>query len=450
MLAPLVCFVAGSVYVARLSAEIGAASLSIATNGAPSVVYLARMRNDMRRVEQRAMMARQGSVPAARAAVAELTQDFDRAEVAYRLLPTYPGELALGQAMDRRREPFLAAVDGLLDGAGQGSAPPLEALARLRGTAEDLSEAIGAVMELNAGQVEAAGKTIAALRERTLWLSVARDALAFAFVAAGTALGVRASLQQASVSAERRRLDQARLAELDVFAGRVAHDLRDMLAVIGMRANLGEHAETRQAATEALARISRQSHRMSATIDALLGFARAAAPPAPGACSEAGAVAHEVAADARLLAGEADVEIRVEPITAAVACDATVLAVILSNLVKNSVKYAGQGPRAERRITLRARRLGSCALRFDVEDTGPGLPPGSEARAFEPFVQLGGGAGAKEGIGLGLATVKRLVEANGGAVGVDSRPGAGCCFWFTLPLAPGVTADASRRTPGTG
>jgi signal transduction histidine kinase len=206
--------------------------------------------------------------------------------------------------------------------------------------------------------------------------------------------------------------------------------------VILMRASMGEQAKTLEAATEALARITHQSHRMSATIDALLTFARAAAQPEPGARSDPGAVVQEVVADMRLLAGEARTEIVVEPLrAAAVACDPVVLGVVISNLVRNAVKYMGDGSRGVRRITLRGRRRGP-RLRFEVEDTGPGLPPGCEARVFEPFVRLEETKHRQQGIGLGLATVKRLVEANGGEVGVESRPGVGCRFWFTLPLAP--------------
>ncbi len=432
LLAPLLCFVLGSVYVASLSEEIGAASLSIAANGGPSVVYLSAMRNDVRRIEQRAMLVRPGSAAETRAIVAELMGALAGADVAYRALPSYPGELALSAVMERRRAPFLAVATGLIDRADQGLLPSDEALLQLRAAAENLSDAIGAVIQLNADQVEQAGSTIARLRERMLLLSVARDALAFAFVVVGTTLGLRTWRREAALAEERRRLDHDRVAELDVFAGRVAHDLRDLLGVILMRASLGERAQTLEAATDALARITRQSHRMSATIDALLAFARAAARPAPGARSDAAAVVQEVAADARLLAGEARADIEVEPLRAAViACDPVVLGVVLANLVRNAVKYAGG-----RRITLRGYRWRSRLFRFEVEDSGPGLPPGAEGRIFEPFVRLERDARVEDGIGLGLATVKRLVEANGGEVGVESRPGVGCRFWFTLPLAP--------------
>lgn len=77
----------------------------------------------------------------------------------------------------------------------------------------------------------------------------------------------------------------------------------------------------------------------------------------------------------------------------------------------------------------------AAAVRFEVEDTGPGLPPGTEERVFEPFVQLEANRRGREGVGLGLATARRLVEAHGGEIGVTSRPALGCCFWFTLPAA---------------
>jgi signal transduction histidine kinase len=106
------------------------------------------------------------------------------------------------------------------------------------------------------------------------------------------------------------------------------------------------------------------------------------------------------------------------------------LTVVLSNLIRNAIHYAREGPR-EHRVLVRATSAPP-GVRFEVDDTGPGLEPGTEARIFEPFVRLGDGGG---GIGLGLATVKRLVAAHGGRVGVRSSPGRGCCFWFELPAA---------------
>jgi signal transduction histidine kinase len=111
------------------------------------------------------------------------------------------------------------------------------------------------------------------------------------------------------------------------------------------------------------------------------------------------------------------------------------LASIVSNLVRNAVKYVGDAP--ERRVAVRARRLDG-VVRIEVEDNGPGLPEGLGSRSFEPFVR---GAGSREpGIGLGLATVKKVTEAHGGKVDVRSVPGRGARFGIELPAAEDLTA----------
>ena len=79
-------------------------------------------------------------------------------------------------------------------------------------------------------------------------------------------------------------------------------------------------------------------------------------------------------------------------------------------------------------------------VRFEVEDTGPGLPPELVSHAFDPYVR---GAGTSEpGLGLGLATVRRLVEGHFGRYGVVSRPGEGALFWFELPSAEHSSSHA--------
>jgi signal transduction histidine kinase len=132
--------------------------------------------------------------------------------------------------------------------------------------------------------------------------------------------------------------------------------------------------------------------------------------------------------------GEREIEIVAElaaPGTAA--CNPGVLASLVSNLLRNAIKYAG-GVRAPH-IIVRARalndRLGRPRVRIEVEDNGPGLPAALGDQVFEPYVR-GPGSG-KPGIGLGLATVKRITDAHGGRVGVRSVPGQGCTFAVELP-----------------
>jgi signal transduction histidine kinase len=122
-----------------------------------------------------------------------------------------------------------------------------------------------------------------------------------------------------------------------------------------------------------------------------------------------------------------------------------VLLSLVANLADNAIKYARGGGR----VVIRA-AAHSAKVRVEVEDDGPGLPPNLAERVFEPFVR---GAGREiPGLGLGLATVKRLAEAHGGRVGVRSEPGRGSTFWFELPRATtaGVSSSTTAAGRGTG
>lgn len=104
---------------------------------------------------------------------------------------------------------------------------------------------------------------------------------------------------------------------------------------------------------------------------------------------------------------------------------------ILINLVNNAIKFTPPGGR----IRISARPDGA-HLRVAVEDNGIGIAPDDLPKLFKPFSQLDmSDTRSAGGTGLGLSITKALVEAHGGTIGVDSEPGKGSCFWFTLPLA---------------
>jgi heavy metal sensor kinase len=120
----------------------------------------------------------------------------------------------------------------------------------------------------------------------------------------------------------------------------------------------------------------------------------------------------------------------IEP--AAVLGDAGALRRALGNLVDNAVKYTPAGGKVE--LSLLA---GEGQARIVVRDTGIGIDPADAARIFDPFVRLDAARSRDAGgAGLGLALVRAIVDAHGGAVAVDSAPGAGSCFTIRLPLAP--------------
>jgi CheY-like chemotaxis protein len=103
------------------------------------------------------------------------------------------------------------------------------------------------------------------------------------------------------------------------------------------------------------------------------------------------------------------------------------------NLASNAIKFTRQGEVVVD-VSLHATAT-SEQLYFEVRDTGIGLAPQAVAKLFQPFTQADSSTTRKYGgTGLGLSIVKRLVEMMGGEVGVDSQPGTGSKFWFTLPL----------------
>jgi two-component system, OmpR family, phosphate regulon sensor histidine kinase PhoR len=104
---------------------------------------------------------------------------------------------------------------------------------------------------------------------------------------------------------------------------------------------------------------------------------------------------------------------------------------VFTNLLDNAIKYCGPGTR----VRLRAQWTGN-TLRVELADSGPGIEPRHLPRLFERFYRVDSGRSRDMGgTGLGLSIVKHLVEAMSGTIGVESIPGRGATFWFTLPTA---------------
>ena len=110
--------------------------------------------------------------------------------------------------------------------------------------------------------------------------------------------------------------------------------------------------------------------------------------------------------------------------------DSQRLSQVIDNLATNAVKYGGSGGV----VIFRVLRVLD-GVRIEVTDNGPGLTVEKQAQLFEPFNRLGLERSVVEGHGIGLALAKRLVELQGGVIGVDSEPGQGATFWVELPAA---------------
>ena len=82
-------------------------------------------------------------------------------------------------------------------------------------------------------------------------------------------------------------------------------------------------------------------------------------------------------------------------------------------------------------MTVAARQLPD-RLRFEIKDSGPGIPLEYQREVFQKFFRIPGGVSGAAGLGLSIA--KEIVEAHGGEIGVESEPGSGATFYFLLPL----------------
>jgi CheY-like chemotaxis protein len=119
---------------------------------------------------------------------------------------------------------------------------------------------------------------------------------------------------------------------------------------------------------------------------------------------------------------------------------------ILLNLIGNAIKFTEEGHVL---VELQCDQSPESArlFRFSIQDTGCGIPPARTHFLFRKFTQADGSISRKYGgTGLGLAISKNLVEAMGGSIGVESEPGRGSTFWFTLPL-PLAAGEESRHGP---
>jgi signal transduction histidine kinase len=221
--------------------------------------------------------------------------------------------------------------------------------------------------------------------------------------------------------------------ELDAFAGRVAHDLRNPLGTIVFTTEtLEQHGND----PRAIERMRRGTRRIQDLINDLLVLSRAGGELGHTTCNLA-VISARIGEDFGERFGK-DADLRPDVEAATVPYSETLLAQAVWNLVENAVKYRREGVRPEVRVT--GRSIGA-SYELTIADNGLGMSNEEAARAFEPFYRVGQAHGVM-GTGLGLAIVKRVVEAHRGTVSVTSRPGEGSTFVLSLPIA-GKEPEAS-------
>ncbi len=234
-------------------------------------------------------------------------------------------------------------------------------------------------------------------------------------------------------------LERSTLSARDEIMAVVAHDLRTPINVVTTQASLMAAGKAIDVVTVGKA-LDRSAARMQRLVADLLAFAGLEVGHLTVEVSQVDirTVGHHVIeqlghtalrGNVELLLVAPDREIRA-------VCDPDRIEQALGNLVANAIKFTPAGGSV--RVEISAGHDGAI---FRVADTGPGIDPQHTVEIFRPFWQAPGAP--KQGVGLGLAITRGIVEARGGSLTVENVPGAGATFSFTLPFSATGRASAS-------
>ncbi len=436
---------ASSVYSQRSLVEVHSQAESLLSHALPGIDQLTTMRASLRHLDIAFdHFLATGSSPD-RTELEETIRELDRAATAYLALPSFPGERALwteaALRMDEMKQSLWRAV---ADRAGSAPAAISYGADPVHRVVGQVDKSVHGLVLFNVQQAHAVVVRSEAALRRSELVPLVIDALGLGLAGVVALFGVRAIRRYTRYRVEHERLLALRADELEQFAARVAHDIRNPLSGVSLvLGSLRWNAEKGSAQFKLAERGVAAMTRVSRIIEGLYDFACAGARPQPGAKASVVAALTDAVAEVRQKAAETLIEVRIAPIggpclegqpkgDAEVACSPGILAVLISNLIHNSVKYMSDGP--VRTITARVVRR-SGRVRVEIEDTGAGIPLELQGTIFEPYVRAPNLT--QPGIGLGLATVKRIVLAHGGTVGLRSAPGRGSLLWFELPAASG-------------
>lgn len=443
IVAVAVGFLAAAIAIQRASREIDSLSDSIVHNASPSIERLASLRGSTLQAELAlAGYLAEGHSAAPHSQVA-LTRSLGEVESAvhdYLRLPLFPDEQRYRSEVQEAWARFDESAKrgrALVDAGDQRGARSWFTSAVEPNAARLLDAAMDAI-EFNAEKDRVLAFRIKQARLRTTLLTYGLATLCIALGVSGAFLVHLRARARRALDRAHAELLEARSAELEQFAGRVAHDIRGPLSTARIAGDLCLLRSADESAVRELAtRIIRSLARADAITTGLLEFARAGARPDPGARTDVREAIADLENAISAEAEQARIRVEFEPAPAAlVACSIGVYLSVVGNIVRNAIKYMGEAE--VRRVIVRVSDE-QASVRTEVIDTGPGIPEPDQAFLFDLYFR--GRHRGTQGFGLGLATVKKLVEGHQGSVGVTSALGKGSTFWFELPKA-GVLESA--------
>ncbi|HET6339947.1 MAG TPA: ATP-binding protein [Polyangiales bacterium] len=229
-----------------------------------------------------------------------------------------------------------------------------------------------------------------------------------------------------------RGLEQSNL-DLEQFASIASHDLREPLRmVVSYTELLAERyrGQLDEKADKFISYAVQGATRMQRLIDDLLAYSRLENPGRPSLPTPTSDALRDTLSDMRAAIQDSGAQINYGSLPI-VLVDPIQLTQLFQNLIHNAIKFRREDPP---RIDLTAEPEGGM-WRITVSDNGIGIEKRYHDRIFQMFQRLHERS-KYEGNGIGLATARKIVERHGGTIGLDSTPGQGSTFFFTLPAAP--------------
>lgn len=441
-------FIGTSVASFVVLSDIDRATTDLLGNALPSVRALTHARGEVRELRVAASELARSRPPRDVSSLEAERKSLDSAVAEETETPWFPGEREVYETQAR---PALTELDlAIVDLEQHADAPPTDAglrraMERFDSAAARADATLEAWSDVNhngafAGAVQIARNKRQATRV-TLYLDIISTIVAF--IAAMLAIELTRRFEQ--MMRRNLELEAERAEQLDLVAQRVAHDLMSPLAAVSLSLGcvLRKHKDDETArAVDRAQRVLERSRRM---VHSIYAFAQSSAAPARDAATPLRSAVRDATGALQAVEGDnKGPEVEVEDFDdVEVRMDRGMLDIVLSNLLSNAAKYTVGAP--VRRITVRA-RADARRVHVEVQDTGSGVPLELSEAIFQPYKRAPGTT--QPGLGLGLATVKRLVLGHGGAVGVRNAPSGGAVFWFELPLAPQPATVADATTEG--
>ena len=240
---------------------------------------------------------------------------------------------------------------------------------------------------------------------------------------------------EAQARAQRQQLNRyLRIATIGEMGATLAHELNQPITAVvnycrGALRRLGAGSWTPDELAEALGEACTEAERASEILHNVARFVRPS--PQHKAAADINSIIRSAVrfVDKELNRQRIDLVLDLEPDLPPVAVNAVEVEQTLLNLLRNGIDAVSERPSDGRNIVVRSTPLGAGAVRISVQDNGRGFPLDVAEHAFDPFFTT-----KPEGMAMGLAISRSIIEAHGGRVWVEANPGGGAGVHFTLPI----------------